>query len=247
MTTSQRKEYMCRANDELRQRYGRQMLLDEIGEDGQRRIAEGRVLVVGAGGLGSPALMYLAAAGVGCIGVVDGDVVEVSNLHRQIIHSTPNLGRKKVESARERMLAINPNVEVECHYGLFTEANAGSLVGDYDFVVDATDNFAAKFLISDACVGAGKPFSHGGILRLEGQTFTHVPGTANLRDIFGAQPPEGFVPKASQAGVLGSVVGVIGCIQTTEVLKYLTGRGKLLTNQLLRFNAATMDFRKIRF
>lgn len=234
-------------SEEQRQRYGRQILLNEVGEDGQRRIAEGRALVVGAGGLGSPVLMYLAAAGVGVIGVVDGDVVEMSNLHRQIIHSTPNLGRKKVESARERMLAINPDVKVECHYGLFTEENANSLVGGYDFVVDATDNFAAKFLINDACVGAGKPFSHGGILRLEGQTFTHVPGTANLRDLFGAQPPEGFVPKASQAGVLGSVVGVIGCIQATEVLKYLTGKGGLLTNQLLRFNAATMDFRKIRF
>jgi len=238
---------MYEMKDDERRRYGRQMLLDEIGEDGQRCIAEDRVLVVGAGGLGSPVLMYLAAAGVGTIGVVDGDVVDMSNLHRQIIHSTPNLGKEKVVSAQERMLAINPNIKVECHYELLTEANAKSLVGDYDFVVDATDNFAAKFLINDACVEAGKPFSHGGILRLEGQTFTHIPGSSNLRDLFGAQPPEGFVPKASQAGVLGSVVGVIGCIQATETLKYLTGKGELLTNQLLRFNAATMDFRKINF
>lgn len=230
--------------DEI-QRYSRHILLKEIGAEGQERIRQGRVLVVGAGGLGSPILMYLAAAGVGTIGVVDGDTVDLSNLQRQIIHATPDLGRAKVESAAEKMKAINPHVNVVEHREFMNAGNAMQLIADYDFVVDATDNFAVKFLINDACVMAGKPFSHGGILRFEGQTFTHLPGTACYRCLFKEPPPADLVPTCSQAGVLGAVVGVIGTIQATEVVKYLARCGTLLTDRILTFDALTMDFRKV--
>lgn len=227
------------------QRYSRHILLKDIGVEGQERIRQGRVLVVGAGGLGSPVLMYLAAAGVGTIGIVDGDVVDLSNLQRQIIHTTPDLGHSKVASASEKMRAINPHVNVVEHPVFMDASNALQLIADYDFIVDATDNFAVKFLINDACVMAGKPFSHGGILRMEGQTFTHLPGTACYRCLFKEPPPADLVPTCSQAGVLGAVVGVIGTIQTTETLKYLAQCGQLLTDRLLTFDALSMDFRRV--
>lgn len=230
--------------DEI-QRYSRHILLKEIGVEGQERIRQGRVLVVGAGGLGSPVLMYLAAAGVGTIGVVDGDVVDASNLQRQIMHFTADIGRLKVESAQEKAKEINPNVKVERHDAFLHADNAADIINRYDFVVDATDNFACKFLINDACVMAGKAFSHAGVLRFEGQTFTHVPGAACYRCLFKEPPPADAVPTCAQAGVLGAVVGVLGAIQATEVLKYLTGTGQLLTNRLLTFNALTMDFRTV--
>ncbi len=230
--------------DEI-QRYSRHILLKEIGVEGQERIRQGRVLVVGAGGLGSPVLMYLAAAGVGTIGVVDGDVVDASNLQRQIMHFTADIGRLKVESAQRKAEEINPNVKVERHDAFLHADNAADIINQYDFVVDATDNFACKFLINDACVMAGKAFSHAGVLRFEGQTFTHVPGTACYRCLFKEPPPADAVPTCAQAGVLGAVVGVMGSIQATEVLKYLTGTGQLLCNRLLTFNALTMDFRTV--
>lgn len=226
-------------------RYSRHILLQEVGPEGQDRIRRGRVLVVGSGGLGSPVLMYLAAAGVGTIGIADGDRVDLSNLQRQIIHDTPSTGRPKVESARERIAGLNPNVRVETHNEFINAANAQSIISGYDFVVDGTDNFAAKLLINDACVMAGKPFSYGSVLRFEGQAFTYLPGTACYRCIFGAPPPPGEVPTCAQAGVLGAVAGMIGTIQATEVLKYLTGTGTLLTDSLLTFDARTMDFCKI--
>ncbi len=228
------------------QRYSRHILLQDVGVEGQEKIRSGKVLVVGAGGLGSPVALYLAAAGVGTIGIVDGDVVDLSNLQRQIIHFTPDVGRPKVESAKEKIEQLNPNVKVITHKEFLMADNALDIVKDYDFVVDATDNFPVKFLINDACVMAGKPFSHGGILRFEGQTFTHLPGTACYRCLFPAPPPANAVPTSSQAGVLGAIAGMLGTIQAAEVLKYLTGVGELLTDRLLSFNARTMDFRTIK-
>ncbi|MBR0502631.1 MAG: HesA/MoeB/ThiF family protein [Paludibacteraceae bacterium] len=226
-------------------RYSRHILLKDVGVEGQERIREAKVLIVGAGGLGAPVAMYLAAAGIGKIGIVDGDVVDLSNLQRQIIHTTPDVGRYKVESAKETIQAINPSVEVVTHRDFLMANNALDIISDYDFVVDGTDNFPVKFLINDACVMAGKPFSHGGILRFEGQTFTYVPGSACYRCTFDGPPPAGAVPTCSQAGVLGAIAGMLGTIQAAETLKYFTGVGELLTNKLLTFNAKTMDFRKI--
>lgn len=230
--------------EELR-RYSRHILLKECGVEGQERIRQGRVLVIGAGGLGSPVLMYLAAAGVGTIGIADGDVVDVSNLQRQVIHTTAAAGRPKVDSAAERIVDINPNVKVVKHHGFITPENITDIISGYDFVVDGTDNFDTKMLINDACVAAGKPFSHGGLLRFEAHTFTWLPGTACYRCIFGGQPPADIVPPASQAGVFGAIAGMLGTIQAAEVLKFLTGIGDLLTDRLLTFDARTMDFRNI--
>lgn len=232
--------------EEELQRYSRHILLQDVGVEGQERIRQGKVLIVGAGGLGAPVSLYLAAAGVGTIGIVDGDVVDLSNLQRQVVHFTKDVGTPKVESAKEKIQAINPNVKVNTYKEFLMADNALDIVKDYDFVVDGTDNFPVKFLINDACVMAGKPFSHGGILRFEGQTFTHLPGTACYRCMFNAPPPAGSVPTCSQAGVLGAIAGMLGTIQAAETLKYLTGVGELLTNKLLTFNAKTMDFRKIK-
>ena len=226
-------------------RYSRHILLKDVDVEGQEKIRNGKVLVVGAGGLGAPVALYLAAAGVGTIGIVDGDVVDLSNLQRQVIHFTGDVGHPKVESARDKMLAINPNVKVNTIREFLMADNALDIIKDYDFIVDGTDNFPVKFLINDACVMAGKPFSHGGILRFEGQTFTHLPGTACYRCLFKSPPPANAVPTCSQAGVLGAIAGMLGTIQAAETLKYLTGVGELLTNKLLTFNAKTMDFRKI--
>ena len=226
-------------------RYSRHILLKDVGVEGQEKIRNGKVLVVGAGGLGAPVALYLAAAGVGTIGIVDGDVVDLSNLQRQVIHFTGDVGHPKVESARDKMLAINPNVKVNTIREFLMSDNALDIIKDYDFIVDGTDNFPVKFLINDACVMAGKPFSHGGILRFEGQTFTHLAGTACYRCLFKSPPPANAVPTCSQAGVLGAIAGMLGTIQAAETLKYLTGVGELLTNKLLTFNAKTMDFRKI--
>lgn len=226
-------------------RYSRHILLKDVGVEGQEKIRNGKVLVVGAGGLGAPVALYLAAAGVGTIGIVDGDVVDLSNLQRQVIHFIGDVGHPKVESARDKMLAINPNVKVNTIREFLMSDNALDIIKDYDFIVDGTDNFPVKFLINDACVMAGKPFSHGGILRFEGQTFTHLPGTACYRCLFKSPPPANAVPTCSQAGVLGAIAGMLGTIQAAETLKYLTGVGELLTNKLLTFNAKTMDFRKI--
>jgi molybdopterin/thiamine biosynthesis adenylyltransferase len=226
-------------------RYSRHILLQDVGVDGQERISKGKVLIIGAGGLGSPVALYLAAAGVGTIGIIDGDVVDLSNLQRQIIHFTADVGKPKVVSAQEKIAQLNPDVKVLTYQTLFTSENAFEIIKDYDFVIDGTDNFPVKFLINDACVMAGKPYSHGGILRFEGQTFTYVPGSACYRCLFHSPPPPDVVPTCSQAGVLGAIAGMLGTIQAAEALKYLTGVGDLLTNRLLTFNAKTMFFRTI--
>jgi molybdopterin/thiamine biosynthesis adenylyltransferase len=231
--------------DEQLERYSRHIILREIGIEGQQKILEGRVLIIGAGGLGSPAALYLAAAGVGTIGLVDGDNVDLSNLQRQIIHFTPDLGKPKVISAKEKIAVINPDVQVVLHQERVYAKNIADIIKDYDFVIDGTDNFPAKFLVNDACVLGGKPFSHGGILKFDGQTMTYVPGSACFRCVFAHSPAKGAVPACSQAGVLGAVAGMLGTIQSAEALKYLLGYDGLLTNRFLIFDAMNMNFRTV--
>ena len=233
-------------NEDQIQRYSRHILLQDVGVEGQLKMNAAKVLIVGAGGLGAPVALYLAAAGIGTIGLIDADVVDLSNLQRQIIHFTEDVGRPKVLSAKEKINKLNPDVHVVTHQELFTAENAFSILEAYDFVVDGTDNFPVKFLINDACVLAKKPFSHGGVLRFEGQTFTYVPGHACYRCFFHSPPPPNAVPTCSQAGVLGAITGMLGTIQATEVLKYFTGVGTLLTDRLLTFNAKTMDFKTLK-
>lgn len=228
------------------ERYSRHIILPEVGGAGQEKLLAGSVLLVGAGGLGCPAGLYLAAAGVGRLGLVDADAVDLSNLQRQIAHATPDVGVPKVESAAAKMRAINPDVTVETHRLRLTAANALDIVSRYDFVIDGTDNFASKFLVADACHFAGRPYSHAGILGFRGQTITCKPGqSACYRCLFGAPPPPGSVPSCSQAGVLGVLAGVIGTLQATEALKYLLGTGELLTDRLLTYDALLMKFRTI--
>lgn len=232
-------------SEEELNRYSRHILLKDVGVEGQEKIRNAKVLVVGAGGLGSPVILYLAAAGIGTIGIIDGDVVDESNLQRQIIHFTKDVGFSKALSAKEKVQAINPHVKVVVYQDFLRAENALDIIKEYDFIVDGTDNFPVKFLINDACIMAGKPFSHGGILRFEGQTFTHVPGSSCYRCVFNSPPPADLVPTCSQAGVLGAIAGMLGTIQAAETLKYFTGVGELLTDKLLIFNAKNMDFRKI--
>lgn len=226
------------------ERYSRHILLKDVGVEGQEKILDGKVLIIGAGGLGSPAALYLAAAGVGTIGIVDGDKVDLSNLQRQIAHFTKDVGVWKADSAAEKMSAINPDVKVVPYNKYLFASNIADIIRDYDFVIDGTDNFATKFLINDACVFESKPFSHGGILRFDGQTMTINPNiSACYRCVFNSPPPPDLVPTCSQAGVLGAIAGMLGTIQAAEALKFLTGAGTLLHNKLLTFDALDMDFR----
>ncbi len=229
------------------ERYSRHIILKEVGGVGQEKILNSKVLIIGAGGLGAPIALYLAAAGVGTLGIIDGDRVDLSNLQRQVIHFTQDLKRPKVQSAKDKMNQINPDVKVITYEDVVTSENIMGLISQYDFIIDGTDNFSAKFLINDACVMAKKPYSHGGILRFDGQTFTHVPGQGCYRCIFDAPPPKNAVPTCSQAGVLGAIAGMLGTIQATEALKFITGAGDLLTNRLLIFNALKMNFRNVAF
>ncbi len=237
---------MINLTEEQIERYSRHILLQDVGVEGQEKILQAKVLIIGAGGLGAPSALYLAAAGVGHIGIVDADVVDLSNLQRQIIHFTKDVGTPKVESAKEKMLAINPDIKVTTYHEFLDSGNAREIIEPWDFIIDGTDNFPVKFLINDACIMLNKPFSHGGILKFRGQTFTHVPGTACYRCFFKEPPPVGAVPTCSQAGVLGAVAGMLGTIQATEALKYILGIGDLLTDRLLTFDAKTMVFRTIK-
>jgi molybdopterin-synthase adenylyltransferase len=233
-------------SNEEKERYARHLILEQVGEQGQQRLRDGRVLIIGAGGLGSPAAQYLAAAGVGCIGVADGDRVELSNLQRQVIHGSSDLGRPKAFSARDRMLEINPGVQVECIAEWLTPENIAGVVARYDFVLDATDNFEAKFLINDACIAAGICYSHGGILRFQGQTMTVRPRQSTCYRCIFPDPPEPEVAlSCSKAGVLGVLPGVIGAIQATEAVKFLLGIGELLTSRLLTYDLLNMRFREV--
>ena len=236
---------MAFTDDQL-ERYSRHLILKEIGVRGQKKLLAARVLVIGAGGLGSPAAMYLAAAGVGTIGIVDDDVVDLSNLQRQIIHGTGNVGMPKVESAAETVTSINPDVTVKPYHIRVSAGNIAELIAGYDVIVDAADNFSTKFLINDACVLAGKPYIYGGALRFEGQLMTYVPGRGPCyRCIFRDMPAAGEVPSCKEAGVLGAVVGVIGSMQAVEAMKLILGVGKPLTARLMTFDALAMTCRAV--
>ena len=236
------------SNEQL-ERYSRHIILSQVGGKGQLKILESKVLIIGTGGLGSPAAMYLAAAGVGTIGLVDYDVVDLSNLQRQIIHQTSDIGKPKIISGKETLRSINPDVHVFTYEEMVNSSNISDIIKDqdYDFIIDGTDNFPAKFLINDACVLLKKPFSHAGIIRFQGQTMTFLPGLSPCyRCIFPSMPPKDAVPTCRQAGVLGVMGGVIGTIQATEALKYILGVGQLLSGFLLTFDALSMSFRKIK-
>ncbi len=238
-------------------RYSRHVIMDEIGPEGQQRLLEGSVLVVGAGGLGSPAIQYLAAAGIGRLGIVDDDVVERSNLQRQIVHGDDDVGRPKVDSAADYVAALNPDVDVDTHETRLTADNVGGLVSEYDVVLDASDNFGTRYLLNDHCVLTGTPLSHGAIYRFEGQvtTFTNdrsedgtePDGDATddppcYRCVFPEAPEPGTVPDCATTGVLGVLPGTVGCIQATEVVKYFLEKGDLLEGRLLMYDAMGMTF-----
>ena len=231
-------------------RYARHILLAEVGGTGQARLRAARVLVVGAGGLGSPLLLYLAAAGVGTIGVVDDDTVELSNLQRQIAHGTDDLGRAKTASAAAAARRINPEVTIEPHRVRLGPDNAAALIGRYDLVCDGTDNFATRFLVADACVAARRTLVSAAVLRFEGQLATFKPHAGPAfpcyRCLYPAPPPPGLVPTCSEAGVLGAVTGVMGTLQATEVLKELLGIGETLAGRLLIWDALATRFRTIK-
>lgn len=228
------------------ERYSRHLILKGVGVSGQKKLLDGKVLVIGAGGLGAPALLYLAAAGVGTIGIADADRVDLSNLQRQIIHTTADVGRLKADSAAEKIHALNPDVKVNVYHQYVQADGILDLIRDYDFIIDGTDNFPSKFLINDACVIAEKPFSHAGIIRFEGQTMTYVPGKGPCyRCVFRDLPPKDAIPSCSQAGVIGALAGIIGSIQAMEAIKYLLGAGELLTGKLLTLDALSMKFHTI--
>ncbi|MGV3771334.1 MAG: molybdopterin-synthase adenylyltransferase MoeB [Verrucomicrobiales bacterium] len=234
-------------NDQIR-RYSRHLILPEVGLAGQKKICSTSVLCIGAGGLGSPIAMYLAAAGIGKIGIVDFDTVDFSNLQRQIIHGTQDVGRSKAESAKETIQQINPGVEVVIHNTAITSENALDLVGQYDIVVDGTDNFPTRYLTNDACVLLKKPNVYGSIFRFEGQASVFAPhlGGPCYRCLYPEPPPPGMVPSCAEGGVLGVLPGIVGCIQTTEILKLALGIGNSLIGRLLLFNALDMKFREVK-
>ncbi|HMV66585.1 MAG TPA: molybdopterin-synthase adenylyltransferase MoeB [Myxococcota bacterium] len=228
-------------------RYSRHLILDEVGIEGQRRLKAGKVLCVGTGGLGSPLLLYLAAAGVGRIGIVDFDVVDASNLQRQIIHGTSRVGVPKVISARDRILDINPNVQVDIYEEPLSAENAMRIFEPYDVIVDGTDNFPTRYLVNDACVLSGKPNVYGSIFKFEGQaTVFNYQGGPNYRDLYPEPPPPGLVPSCAEGGVLGILPGIIGTIQATETVKILLGLGTTLSGRLLLYDALNMRFRELR-
>ena len=237
---------MSLSQDQI-ERYSRQILLPNIGGKGQEKILNAKVLIIGAGGLGSPCALYLASAGIGRIGIVDSDSVELNNLQRQVLHSVKNVGSPKVESAKERLNAINPDIEVIPHNIRLASGNILGIIKDYDIIVDGSDNFPTRYLVNDTCVLAKKPLSHGGIFRFDGQAITILPKkSACYRCLFPEPPPPGLVPSCQEGGILGAVAGVIGTIQANEVLKYVLGIGDLLAGKLLVFNALDSSFRQVK-
>ena len=225
-------------------RYDRQILLPDMGREGQERIRNGRVLCVGAGGLGSPVAYYLVAAGVGVLGLMEMDVVDISNLQRQLLHYTDDIGRPKVESAAEKLQALNPEVRLETYATRLTSENALEIIGRYDVVVDACDNFPTRYLVNDACVFLRKPLVHGSVLRFEGQVTTFVPGEGPCyRCVYPTPPAPGEIPSCQEAGVLGAVPGLVGSLQAVEALKLVAGAGESLVGRLVVYDALEMSFR----
>ncbi|MGC1463863.1 MAG: molybdopterin-synthase adenylyltransferase MoeB [Terracidiphilus sp.] len=228
-------------------RYSRHLILPEVGMEGQQRLKAARVLCVGTGGLGSPLAFYLTAAGIGTLGLVDFDVVDASNLQRQIIHSTKDIGRKKLDSAEEKLLALNPALNVVKHETMLTSANALDILKDYDIVADGTDNFPTRYLVNDACVLLGKPNVYGSIFRFEGQASVFATETGPCyRCLYPEPPPPGLVPSCAEGGVLGILPGLVGVIQATEVIKLILGKGDSLAGRLLLVDALNMRFRELK-
>ena len=233
--------------EEQIERYSRQIILPNVGGKGQQKLLAAKVLIIGAGGLGSPVAMYLAAAGIGKIGIVDSDAVELNNLQRQIIHSAKDVGRPKVESAQDTLNALNQDVEVVPYKLRLTSTNIMEIIKDYDIVVDGSDNFPTRYLVNDACVLSNKPLSHGGIFRFDGQAMTILPGQGPCyRCLFPEPPPPGLAPSCQEAGILGAVAGIIGVVQANEVLKFVLKVGNLLVGKLLVFNALDSYFRQVK-
>ncbi|MEO5718411.1 MAG: molybdopterin-synthase adenylyltransferase MoeB [Chthoniobacterales bacterium] len=247
-TPSPNEEAGSGLNDEERRRYSRHIMLPEVGLVGQERLKAARVLCLGAGGLGSPAALYLAAAGVGTIGLVDDDRVALSNLHRQLLHGTKDVGRAKTDSARERLQEVNPQIEVRLHECRFESGNAQEILRDYDLIVDGTDNFATRYLSNDVAVFARKPNVYGSIFRFDGQTTVFAPylGGPCYRCLFPEPPPPGAVPSCAEAGVLGVLPGIVGTMQATEALKLILGIGETLLGRLVHFDALKMKFREFK-
>ncbi len=227
-------------------RYSRHIIMPQVGPAGQRKLMETKVLIVGAGGLGGPAALYLALAGVGTIGIVDFDIVDLSNLQRQVLHQNDDVGRKKTESAKETLLSYNPDVNVIIHNTPITSDNAMEIIPQYDMVVNGADNFTTRYLVNDACYFAGKTLVDGSILLFDGQATVFVPGNGCYRCLFPAPPPPGLVPNCAEAGVLGALTGVMGSIQAIEVIKQVLGIGESLVSRLLLFDALSMDFRIVK-
>lgn len=235
-------------SEEQAKRYARHLVLKEIGADGQGKLMEACVLIIGAGGLGSPAALYLAAAGIGTIGIADSDIVDLSNLQRQIIHTVNDIDRAKVSSAANKIKALNPGIKINIYNMDINRYNIPGIIKNYDFIIDATDNFTSKFLINDACVKEGKAFSHAGVTRFQGQLLTYVPGEGPCyRCLFKNPPPEDAVPGNKDVGIMGAACGVIGSLQALEAIKYITGSGALLTGRLLVFDGLKMQFRTVKF
>ncbi|NVM52838.1 MAG: HesA/MoeB/ThiF family protein [Candidatus Helarchaeota archaeon] len=231
--------------EEIR-RYSRQIVLKRVGGKGQKKLRESSVLVVGAGGLGCPVSVYLTAAGIGKLGLLDFDVVDISNLQRQILHFTKDVGEPKTISAAEKLRSLNPNIIIQTIETRLTPKNAREIVKQYDYVIDGSDNFATKYIINDACIIENIPFTIAGILKFEGQILTVIPKqTSCYRCIFPAPPPPGMVPSCSQAGVFGAIPGIIGSIQASETIKYLLDFGKLITNGLLLIDIENLYFQKV--
>jgi adenylyltransferase/sulfurtransferase len=229
------------------ERYSRHLILPEVGVEGQKRLKAASVLCIGTGGLGSPLLLYLAAAGIGRIGIVDFDVVDTSNLQRQVIHGTSWVGKPKIESAKNRIHEINPYCQVDLYETRLSSENALDIVKDYDIVVDGTDNFPTRYLVNDACVLLNKPNVYGSIFRFEGQaTVFNYEGGPNYRDLYPEPPPPGLVPSCAEGGVLGILPGMIGVIQATETVKIILGKGNTLSGRLLLYNALDMTFRELK-
>lgn len=238
---------MIEFTDEQIERYSRHIMLPEVGGSGQQKMLEARVLLLGAGGLGSPAAYYLAAAGIGNLGIVDFDQVDLSNLQRQIIHSTERIGMLKTESAKKTIQALNPDVNVTLYNEKMDSSNIMSLIKDYDYVVDGSDNFPTRYLVNDACVMKNKTLIHGSIYRFEGQVTVFKPGDGPCyRCLYPEPPPPGMVPNCQEGGVLGVLAGVIGNLQVVEVLKLILGIGKPLVGKLLIYDALNTEFRNLR-
>ncbi|MFH1378819.1 MAG: HesA/MoeB/ThiF family protein [bacterium] len=232
--------------DKIKKRYNRQIIIPDIGEEGQQKLISGSVLIIGAGGLGSASALYLASAGIGRIGIADSDKVEISNLHRQILYTSKDLGREKTCSAKKKLKAHNPDIKVDTYPERVTTENIFSLIEPYDFVVDAADSFASKFLINDACVIKQKPYSHAGVIRFEGQLFTYIPGSACLRCIF-PESPQTIMPGCQDQGIVGAVAGLFGTFQAVETIKAILNKGMPLVNRLLTINAFTLQMRILPF